>query len=267
MYAARENAREAALALIESGGDPDAQDPDGNTALLIAIANDHYDLAAALLGAGADPNVADRTGVNALHAAVERVTAAPDFGRPRVPSMDVRDASDIVRLTVEHGADLDARLSGATLARHHGFPDRSLGVGGTPLMRAVQRRDLDSARFLLEAGASAGALLDDGSSLLHVMASARPARSDEDAALERELLDLISGTGVEIEAAAMDGQVPMHRAARSGNGGFIRLLAERGASLDVVDAEGRTPLDIVTAPGRANNPEIAELLRQLAAGE
>jgi ankyrin repeat protein len=168
---------------------------------------------------------------------------------------------------VEHGANLEARLTAPTLARHHGFPDRSLGVGGTPLMRAVQRRDLGSARFLLDAGASPGAVLDDGSGIVHVMASARSARSDEDVAAERELLDLIIGTGVDIEGAAMDGQVPMHRAARSGNGGFIRLLFERGARLDVVDAQGQTPLDIVTMEGRSNNPEIAELLRQLAAGD
>jgi len=267
LYAARENARDAAIALIESGANPDAQDPDGNTALLIAIANDHYDLAAALLEAGADPNVADRTGVSALHAAVERKSATPDFGRPVVPDTDINDASDIVRLAIEHGADLEARLSSPTLARHHGFPDRSLGVGGTPLMRAVQRKDLDTVNFLLEAGASSGALLDDGSTVLHVMASARASRNEEDAAAERQLLDLLVAAGADMEAVAMDGQLPMHRAARSGNSSFIELLFERGARLDPVDAEGHTPADIVTMPGRSNNPEIAELLSRLAGSE
>jgi ankyrin repeat protein len=266
-FAARENARDAAIALIDSGANPNAQDPDGNTPLLIALANDHYDLAAALLEAGADPNVTDRTGVTALHAAVERKTATPDFGRPAVPDTDVNDAFDIVRLALEHGADIEARLSSPTLARHHGFPDRSLGVGGTPLMRAVQRHDLDTVDFLLGAGASAGAVLDDGSSVMHVMASARASRSEADAAIERQLLDLLIAAGADIEATATDGQLPMHRAARSGNASFIELLFEYGARLDPVDAEGHTPADIVTMPGRSNNPKIAGLLSRLAAGE
>ena len=46
----------------------------------------------------------------------------------------------------------------------------------------------------------------------------------------------------------------------------MTLLAERGARLDAVDKEGKTPLDLVAAPGRGNNPEIATLLQQLAGG-
>ena len=57
----------------------------------------------------------------------------------------------------------------------------------------------------------------------------------------------------------------MHRAARNGNAGLVTLLFERGARLDSKDKEGRTPLDIVAAPGRTNNPEIADLLKRLAA--
>jgi ankyrin repeat protein len=265
LFAARENAPAAALALVEQGADPDVQDPDGNTAVLLALANDHYDFAALLLEAGADPNVADRTGMNALYAAVDRVTAAPDFGRPAVPRFDEHDAVDLVRLAIAHGADPNARLTGPTLARHHGFPDRSVGAGGTPLMRAAQGHDLESARRLLDAGAMADAQKDDGASALHVMAAARAAPGDEAAAVARELLDLLLAAGAEIDGASMNGQTPMHRAAASGNAGFIDLLFERGARLDAVDEEGRTPLELVALPGRTHNPEIAELLTRLAA--
>lgn len=264
MFAARENAQAAALALIEQGADPDVQDPDGNTTLLLALANDHYDLAALLLEAGADPNVSDRAGTNALYAAVDRATAPPDFGRPPIPRLDERDTLDLVRLTIAHGADPNARLSGPTLARHHGFPDRSLADGGTPLMRAAKGHDIESVRILLDAGARVDARKDDGSTVLHAMATARARPDDAGEAVEHDLLDLLIGAGAQIEAAAADGQTPMHRAALSGNASFINLLYERGARLDVADEQGRTPLDVVTAPGRANNPEIAELLKRLA---
>ena len=265
LFAGRENATAAALALIEVGADPDIRDPDGLTALNVAIMNEHYDLAAALLEAGADPDAADNTGMTALYGAVEMATLGVVFGRPPVPRTDEHDVIDIVRLALAHGADPDARLTEPILARHHGFPDRSVGAGATPLMRAAKGHDIESIRVLLEAGASAQARQDDGTNVLHVMATARAPRNDEDVATQRDVLDLLLEAGAEIEGVATDGQAPLHRAARNGNGGFVTLLFERGARLDVKDKEGRTPYDVVAMPGRSNNPEIADLLKRLAA--
>jgi hypothetical protein len=264
LFAARQDARAAALALIEVGADPNIRDPDGLNALNVAIMNEHYDLAAALLEAGADPDVADRTGMTALYGAVEMATLGTVFGRPPVPRKDEYDAIAFVRLALARGANPDARLAEPILARHHGFPDRTLGAGATPLMRAAKGHDLESIRVLLDAGASAQARQDDGSNALHVMATGRAARDDEAAALERDVLDRLLDAGAQIEAVSMDGQTPMHRAARSGNASFITLLFERGARLDAVDEEGRTAFDLAAMPGRTNNPEIADLLKRLA---
>lgn len=266
LFAARENAAAAALALIEAGADPDIRDPDGLTALNIAVMNEHYDLAVALLEAGADPDAADRTGMTALYGAIEMANAGNMIGRPSVPRMDEHDALDFVRSALAHGADPNARLTGPILAQHHGFPDRSLGAGATPLMRAAKGHDVDAVEVLLEAGASAKARQDDGSGVLHVLATGRAARNDDAAAAERATLDLLLEAGAELDAAADDGQSALHRAARGGNVKLVTLLFERGARLDAVDKEGRTPFDLVTAPGRGNNPEMAALLKQLAGG-
>ena len=48
MYAAREGALDAARALVEAGANLNVQDPDGTTAMVLAIINGHYDVAAML---------------------------------------------------------------------------------------------------------------------------------------------------------------------------------------------------------------------------
>jgi len=266
LFAARQNATDAALALIKAGGDPNVRDPDGLNALNVAVMNVHYDLAIALLDAGAAPDTADRTGMTALYGAIEMSNLGFDIGRPPMQRVDEHDAYDFMRAALAHGADPNARLTGPILARHHGFPDRSLGAGATPLMRAAKGHDMKALKVLLDAGASTKALQDDGASVLHVMATGRQARNDDDAKAEREMLETLVAAGAEINAVSKDGQTPVHRAARGGNGKFITVLAEHGAKLDVKDKDGRTPYDIVSAPGRGNNPDVAALLKKLAGG-
>ena len=266
LFAGRENAPAAALALIEVGADPNIRDPDGLTALNVAIMNAHYDFAVALLEAGADPDAADRTGMTALYGAVETANVGNMIGRPAVPRADEHDALSFARAALAHGADPDARLTAPILAQHHGFPDRSLGAGTTPLMRAARGHDLEFIGLLLEAGASAAARQDDGSGVLHVMAAARAPRSDADLAVQSAVLDALLEAGAELEGVGADGQTPMHRAARGGNASLINVLLERGARLDARDKDGNTPYDLVAAPGRGNNPEMAALLKRLAGG-
>lgn len=63
MYAARQGSLGAARALADLGASLNATDPDGMSALAIAIINAHYDVAAMLSEKGADPNVADVVGM------------------------------------------------------------------------------------------------------------------------------------------------------------------------------------------------------------
>ncbi|PYS38211.1 MAG: hypothetical protein DMG14_18505, partial [Acidobacteria bacterium] len=82
MYAARQNAMDAAAMLADLKADLNATDPDGTTALQLAILNVHYDLAALLLKKGADPNVADNSGMTALYAAADMRSPAGMMTRP-----------------------------------------------------------------------------------------------------------------------------------------------------------------------------------------
>lgn len=265
MYTARDDARDGALALLEVGAEVNTQDPDGTTALSLAIMNAHYDLAAKLLEAGADPNIADRSGMTALYTAIDMVTLGREIGRPERPQLDELDALDLVRLTLEHGANPNAQLTGPTIPRHHGFPDRSLSAGATALMRAARSHDLESMRMLLEAGADATLTQADGSNVLF-SAVAPPPRGTGDAGLvaAKDVILLVLEAGADLNAKGANGESALHRAARQGNPTAITVLIEEGIPLDVRDEAGKTPLDIVSAPGRTENPMMAALLKELA---
>ena len=133
MHAARQGSLAAAKALLAAPGiDLNIVDPDGTTALVVAIINAHYDLAAAILEKGADPNVPDSSGTTALYALVDMHTLAPMQGRPAPKLVDVLDAEALARLLVAHGANPNSRLQRPMLGRYHGSGDASLARARRP---------------------------------------------------------------------------------------------------------------------------------------
>ncbi len=67
------------MTLLDRGADVNAVDPDGATALVLAIINYHYDFASMLLDYKADPNMADWHGHgSALFAAVDMASLPLD---------------------------------------------------------------------------------------------------------------------------------------------------------------------------------------------
>src|SRR5262249_5983823 len=72
LYAARDGCYDCVAALIEAGADVNVPTPEGVTPLMIALDNDHNDVANFLLDRGANPHVADWWGRTALYITVER---------------------------------------------------------------------------------------------------------------------------------------------------------------------------------------------------
>ena len=273
MYAARQGSLDATRALLEVGADPDLTDPDGATALVLAIINAHYDVAALLVQKGANPNIADsEAGMAALYAAVDMNTLAVGHGRPNTKPSGTLSAVDLIEILLAHGADPNAQLKAPLMQRHHTAGDRALGEGSTPLMRAAKTGDIAAMRLLVAAGADPKRTQPDGVNALMLAAGlgwrdgspAAPSfdQGSEEAALEaiRYCLEL----GLDLQATTNAGDTALH-AAVSGRGSakIIRFLVEQGANLDAKDKRGRTPLDLATA-SRRERDDLVALLRELA---
>jgi serine/threonine-protein phosphatase 6 regulatory ankyrin repeat subunit B len=240
MYAARQDAQDAAKALADSGADLNAGDADGATALQLAIINEHYDMAALLLDKGADPNKADLNGMTGLYAAVDMLDFRSDIGRARRKSMDKLTALDIVKLSLKHGGNPNAQLKKPIIGRHHGFGDNSLGDGATVLMRAVKSNDFDVMRLLLDAGANPALGMTNGSNPVLVLAALR-GNTDKVTAMLRTFAE----KGANLNAAnKRGGDTALHIAVKASNNPLVRALLELGADLSVKDSNGKTPLDV-----------------------
>lgn len=280
MYAARQNAPEAVRALTAAGATLDAVDPDGTTALVLAVINAHYDLAAQLLDLGANPNLADAAGMTALYAAVDMNTIDETPGRPAPVPSGTLSALDIMKALLDHGAAPDPVLARPILERVHNNPDGGLAAGATPLMRAARKGDLASMRLLLDRGARVNARTARGATALAYLVGfggqIRFSEYDTRKAADAEFvqgIELVLSRGADVEAVDESGQTALHVAVGARGLPVVASLLSRGARPDVKDAQGRTPLDVALGTGsrgRAGAPapvraEAADLLRQALA--
>lgn len=294
MYAARQGALEAARALVDLNADLNAValpqtdiklKPEdlrafdkgvGTSALVFAIINVHYDLAAMLIEAGADPNVADIAGETALYSAVDMNSLQWVQGRPAPILRDRLDGVDVVRRLLAKGANPNARLTAPPLKRHHDAGSTmNFGPGTTPLMRAARTNDVPVMRALLDAGADPFLTLPDGTTTLMVAAGQgygglrgegiRIVVPTEAGAVEA--ISMLLDRGLDVNAVNVTGNTALHAAIARGDA-VVSLLAQRGAAL-VGNNAGFTPLDLALgAGGRGGRGGVvrdgtATLLRRL----
>ena len=207
------------------------------TALHVAVENGHFELAAYLLASGADPNAADRVGYTPLHAITNvRRVALGDANPPPVPTGELTSL-DLVRRLAAHGADLNASLSGPGLL--------NLGIqvyGPTAFLAAAQTADLEFMRTLVELGADPLLTDRNGNNALMLLG----ARTGSEAEVLSGI-DMLLALGIDIDAVNGSDETAMHRAAYRDRSAPIKMLAAKGADINVwnqKNAFGSTPLEL-----------------------
>jgi cytohesin len=278
MYAARQDARRSVDALVKAGAELNGVDPDGTSALTLAIINAHYEAAVLMLDAGADPNVADARGMAPLYAAVDMNTLDETPGRPAPRVTGALDSLQMAERLLAKGANPNAALRAVVLERVHNNGDPVLAEGATPLMRAARKADVAATRVLLANGADPQQKMRGGVTAAMIASGfggqVRFAEYNQKSGSERDAeacVRLCLERGADVNAANDLGQTALHIAAAQRDEGFIRFLVARGARLDVKDRQGHTPLDIALGlgggRGRGRAPAardgVAAVLREL----
>jgi ankyrin repeat protein len=269
MFAARQGSFNAAVALVEGGADVNLKDPDGATALVLAIINSQFHVASLLLDKGADPNIADSTGMAALYAAVDMHTLPWMFGRPDpVPRSNAVSGMDIIKKLLDDRANPNATLTGVLLQRLHTDGDISLGAGSTPFLRAAKSGDIEVMRLLLKYGANPKTVSKDGATAIMLAAGlgyrdGNAAVPTRDRGTDEEVIAAIQmclDLGLDLNAANSRGDTALH-AAVSGRGSddVLRFLITHGAKVDAKNSQGRTALDVATASRKDRSSNIAIL--------
>jgi ankyrin repeat protein len=155
LYAAREGCAACVQNLLAAGADPDSEDPDRETPLLLALENLHFDTAAVLVKSGADLDKWDLFGRSPVYMAAD-VSTLPTKGNGAMavlPSPDKLSAVDVGRMMLEHGANPNIQLKRRPPYRdvpQDRGGDQMLAQGATPLLRAARGGDDKFVALLLE---------------------------------------------------------------------------------------------------------------------
>ena len=155
IYAAREGCAACVANLLAAGADPDSEDPDRETPLLLAIQNMHYDTAAVLINGGADLDKWDIFGRSPVYMAADMSTL-PMKGNGAIaviPSPDKLTAVDIGRMMLAKGANPNIQLKRRPPYRdvpQDRGGDGMLAQNATPLLRAARGGDDKFTALLLE---------------------------------------------------------------------------------------------------------------------
>jgi ankyrin repeat protein len=196
----------------------------------------------------------------------------PSVTRPAPQESDTTRPLDVARSALAHGAKVDPTLLKPTTGRGlSDDPDPILRAGATPFIRAAKTGDVAAMQLLLDHGADPRAVTKDGVTALMAAAGLgwRYGQSQVPESASLKAVQFCLEHAVDVNATNVTGETALHGAASRGASDVIRLLAERGAKLDIKDKRNRTPLDIADGGrerGAVQYPAAAALLKQLMSG-
>jgi ankyrin repeat protein len=170
-------------------------------------------------------------------------------------SLDLTEAqrNDLLSLAARH-AQVDCM---GVLLEAGADPKGTDRLGRTPLMAAVQSRDVAAIQYLLERGADVNARDKlEGTALLRA------------AGLQGnvESVQVLLAAGADVNVKDKSGMTPLMWAARWGDAGRVTVLLKAGADVNARDVRGKTALDWARSQGEKAQERIS-ILEPVTEGE
>jgi ankyrin repeat protein len=277
MFAARQGSVDIGELLIANGADVNQVDSTGTDALLVAVVRGHLPFAKLVLDHGARPN-AMTAGYTPLHWASTEWASQLNFDYQIADGewsvlggLPVARRIDAIKMLLAYGADVNVRVAKSPPRYGVSMVRPAYLVGGTPFLLASIAADIDVMQLLLANGADPSIATADGTTPLMLAAGLThyDAESRAPEAKHLEAVKLLVGLGADVNAINSVGNTPLHGGAFGGFNSVIEYLASHGATLNVKNKEGQTPLAMAegTEVGMMvySRPATAAVLRRLGA--
>ncbi|KAN0137681.1 Ankyrin repeat-containing domain protein [Lactarius tabidus] len=251
----REGQQRIMCLLLDHGANVNMHDSRRNTALHFTASEGHLEVARMLLRLKADVNSQNDEGLTPLQ---------------RASQVRREGQQDIMRLLLDHGANVDMRDNSGNTALHfavsEGHPDimrllldcdanvnmRDIS-GNTALHVAASEGHLEVARILLKLGANVNSQNDMG--LTPLQRASQGWRKGQ-----RDIIRLLLDHGANLNTYNKYRNTPLHFAASEGHLEAARFLLELGTDVNSQNDKGLTPLHRASQVQREGKSDIVRLL-------
>ena len=270
-WAARDGNEPLINLLLENGADINAKNGDKASPMMLAVINDHLDIAADLLNKGADANDGTLYYATIMHDATTDWRAM-DGTLFRADHPNKLSALDLTRILLEAGADPNKPFIGQMHSESMCCDTKSKE---TPLYRAAKAADIDSIKMMLAHGgdpnwkpeseekyvtigvyediASKSALMvaTTGGKGVGVAGGPNDLRNGPPPFREEgnrdpaEAVRLLLEAGADVSIIGPNNETALHVAAKALDPAIVRSLVEHGADLNAENEKGETPLQVV----------------------